>query len=54
MYMWKNIFHVIPMWHRDIIRIFYPCHQNIPNIFVLIHKLMLTCSLPGVVGEEGN
>jgi hypothetical protein len=51
MYMWKNIFHVIPTWHRDIPSIFCPRHQNIPNIFVFVHKLMLTftCSLPSVV-----
>jgi hypothetical protein len=51
MYMWKNIFHVIPTWHRDILRIVCPHHQNIPNIFILVHKLMLTlmCSLRNIV-----
>jgi hypothetical protein len=42
--MWKNVFHVILMWHGDILRIFYPCHQNIPNMFVPTHMLMLTSS----------
>jgi hypothetical protein len=44
MYMWKNIFHVIPMWHKDILRILCPHHQNIPNIFVPIHRLMFRYS----------
>ncbi len=40
--------------HRDFLRIFCPCHQNIPNIFVIAHKLMLmfTCLLPSVVVFE--
>jgi hypothetical protein len=42
MCMWKNIFHIIPTWHRDTLRIFYPCNQNIPNIFVHAHRLMFT------------
>jgi hypothetical protein len=50
MYMWKNIFHVIPMWHRDILRIFCPCHKNIPNMFVPTHMFMFTCALPNIVG----
>ncbi len=29
---------------RIFLKIFYPCHQNIPNIFVRTHKLMLTGS----------
>jgi len=46
MYMWKNIFHIILMWHRDILRILYSCHKNIPNIFIPTHKLMFigSCS----------
>jgi hypothetical protein len=43
MYMWKNIFHVILMWHKDILKILCPHHQNIPNIFTPTHKLMFTC-----------
>jgi hypothetical protein len=40
--------------HRDFLRIFCPCHQNIPNIFVIAHKLMFmfTCLLPSVVVFE--
>jgi hypothetical protein len=37
----KNIFHVIHAWHRDILRIFCPHYQNIPNIFMPIHRLVL-------------
>ncbi len=56
MYMWKNIFHIIIAWHKDILKIFCPHHHNIPNIFVLVHMLMLTltCSLPSVVGPTRN
>jgi hypothetical protein len=36
----ENIFHVIPMWHRDILKILCLYHQNIPNIFILAHRLM--------------
>ncbi len=51
MYMWKNIFHVIPMWHRDIIEIFCPHHQNIPKISIPTHRLTLTltCLLHSIV-----
>ncbi len=42
--MWKNIFHVILMWHKDIVRIFYPYHHNIPNILIPIHRLLFTSS----------
>jgi len=43
MYMWKNIFHIILTWHTNILKIFYPYHQNIPNISILVHTLMFTC-----------
>jgi hypothetical protein len=37
MYMWRNIFHIIITWQRDILKIFCPCHQNIPkNPFLII------------------
>jgi hypothetical protein len=51
MYTWKNIFHVIPTWHKDIQKIFCPCHQNIPNMFVLAHRFMFTftCLPPSIV-----
>jgi hypothetical protein len=51
MYTWKNILHVIPTWHRDILRIVCLRHQNIPNIFVLAHMLTLTlmCLLCSIV-----
>jgi hypothetical protein len=44
MYTWKNIFHVIFTWHTNILKIFYQHHQNIPNISILVHTLMFTCS----------
>ncbi len=54
MYAWKNIFHVIPMWLKDILWILCLCHQNIPNIFDPVHKLTLTftCSLLNIIGLE--
>ncbi len=39
MYMWKNIFHIIPTWHRDILKIFCPHHQNILDVFIH-HRFM--------------
>jgi hypothetical protein len=44
MYMWKNIFHIIPTLHRDNFKIICLRHQNIPNIFVLACRLLLTSS----------
>jgi hypothetical protein len=44
MYTWKNIFHVIFTWHTNIFKIFYRCHQNIPNISILAYTFMFTCS----------
>ncbi len=47
----EKISHVILTWHGDIFRIFFPHHQNIPNILIPTHKLTLTltCSLRSVV-----
>ncbi len=47
-YMWKKIFHVILMWHKDILRILYICHRNIPNIFIHTHWLLFTSSRSNV------
>jgi hypothetical protein len=51
MYMWRNIFHIICTWHKDITKIFCPRHQNILNIFIFVHMLKFTlmCSLHNVV-----
>jgi hypothetical protein len=42
--------------HKDILKIFCPRYQNIPNIFVHVHRFMLTltCLLPSVVGPTPN
>ncbi len=47
----EKISHVILTWHGDIFKIFFPHHQNIPNIFIPTHKLTLTltCSLRSIV-----
>ncbi len=41
-----KIFSTSFLWHRDILRILYSCHKNIPNIFIPTHKLMFigSCS----------
>jgi hypothetical protein len=43
-YMWKNIFHIVPTWHKDILIIFFPHHQNIPKISILNHMPMFISS----------
>jgi len=54
MYMWKNIFHVVPMRHRDILRIFCECHKNIPKISIPTHKFMFIGSLACFVASLLN
>ncbi len=54
MYIVENIFHVILTWHIDILKIFYPCHQNIPNISILGHMFTFTfmCSFHSIVAPS--